>query len=144
MYLNHMNPKWTLSRDLIHWLPRSHFHVLALLHVHFTGLFRAAVPSGASTGKYEVLELRDDDKARYLGKGLYTIFVLRFNAKLLKCPCKYVVWMFTTVYFHCNLTQIWILRKSTIFNSLLIFLHFSLYQHYSSPSFCIYCQMWKG
>nr|ABF60009.1 enolase B [Acipenser baerii] len=34
------------------------------------GLFRAAVPSGASTGIYEALELRDGDKARYLGKGV--------------------------------------------------------------------------
>lgn len=34
------------------------------------GLFRAAVPSGASTGIYEANELRDGDKARYLGKGV--------------------------------------------------------------------------
>uniref|UniRef100_A0A8C5EIK9 phosphopyruvate hydratase n=1 Tax=Gouania willdenowi TaxID=441366 RepID=A0A8C5EIK9_GOUWI len=33
------------------------------------GLFRAAVPSGASTGIYEALELRDGDKGRYKGKG---------------------------------------------------------------------------
>jgi enolase len=31
---------------------------------------RAAVPSGASTGEHEAVELRDDDKARYLGKGV--------------------------------------------------------------------------
>ena len=31
---------------------------------------RAAVPSGASTGVYEALELRDGDKARYQGKGV--------------------------------------------------------------------------
>src|SRR5205809_8080612 len=31
---------------------------------------RAAVPSGASTGKHEALELRDADKSRYLGKGV--------------------------------------------------------------------------
>src|SRR5437868_3091782 len=31
---------------------------------------RAAVPSGASTGEHEALELRDADKARYLGKGV--------------------------------------------------------------------------
>ncbi len=30
---------------------------------------RAAVPSGASTGEYEAVELRDGDKKRYLGKG---------------------------------------------------------------------------
>jgi len=35
-----------------------------------TQLFRAAVPSGASTGIYEALELRDGDKARCLGKGV--------------------------------------------------------------------------
>ena len=35
---------------------------------------RAAVPSGASTGEHEAVELRDGDKSRYLGKGclLYT------------------------------------------------------------------------
>ena len=33
-------------------------------------LARAAVPSGASTGENEALELRDGDKSRYLGKGV--------------------------------------------------------------------------
>jgi len=33
-------------------------------------LGRAAVPSGASTGEHEALELRDNDKSRYLGKGV--------------------------------------------------------------------------
>ena len=31
---------------------------------------RAAVPSGASTGVHEAVELRDGDKERYLGKGV--------------------------------------------------------------------------
>jgi len=35
-----------------------------------SGRGRAAVPSGASTGEHEALELRDGDKARYLGKGV--------------------------------------------------------------------------
>lgn len=36
-----------------------------------SGFFgRAAVPSGASTGAYEAVELRDGDKSRYLGKGV--------------------------------------------------------------------------
>lgn len=35
------------------------------------GLFRAAVPSGASTGIYEALELRDGDQADYLGKSVH-------------------------------------------------------------------------
>lgn len=33
-------------------------------------LGRAAVPSGASTGKHEAVELRDNDKDRYMGKGV--------------------------------------------------------------------------
>jgi len=33
-------------------------------------LGRAAVPSGASTGEHEAVELRDGDKARYMGKGV--------------------------------------------------------------------------
>jgi enolase 1/2/3 len=33
---------------------------------------RAAVPSGASTGQFEAVELRDGDSARYLGKGVMT------------------------------------------------------------------------
>lgn len=35
-------------------------------------LGRAAVPSGASTGAFEAVELRDGDKGRYLGKGVQT------------------------------------------------------------------------
>lgn len=33
------------------------------------GVFRAAVPSGASTGIHEAVELRDGDKSAYMGKG---------------------------------------------------------------------------
>jgi enolase len=33
---------------------------------------RAAVPSGASTGEHEAVELRDGDAERYLGKGVLT------------------------------------------------------------------------
>ena len=33
------------------------------------GVFRAAVPSGASTGVHEALEMRDQIKADYVGKG---------------------------------------------------------------------------
>ena len=33
---------------------------------------RAIVPSGASTGVHEAVELRDGDKGRYLGKGTLT------------------------------------------------------------------------
>jgi len=34
------------------------------------GWGQAAVPSGASTGKFEALELRDSDPKRYAGKGV--------------------------------------------------------------------------
>lgn len=34
------------------------------------GLFRASVPSGASTGAHEAVELRDKDKSKYVGKGV--------------------------------------------------------------------------
>ncbi|RCH78867.1 hypothetical protein CU098_002218, partial [Rhizopus stolonifer] len=34
------------------------------------GVFRAAVPSGASTGIHEAIELRDGDKSQYMGKGV--------------------------------------------------------------------------
>src|SRR5579862_6670093 len=36
------------------------------------GFGRAAVPSGASTGAHEAVELRDGDKSRYGGKGVLT------------------------------------------------------------------------
>ncbi len=44
---------------------------------------RAAVPSGASTGSYEAIELRDGDKKRYLGKGVLKA-VDNVNTKLKK------------------------------------------------------------
>ncbi|MBW8713060.1 MAG: phosphopyruvate hydratase [Acidobacteria bacterium] len=46
-------------------------------------LGRAAVPSGASTGQREALELRDGDKKRYLGKGV-TKAVAHVNGELAK------------------------------------------------------------
>ena len=45
------------------------------------GSFRAAVPSGASTGIYEALEMRDKDPKAYHGKGEWfaEIFMHRMN-----------------------------------------------------------------
>jgi enolase len=40
------------------------------VHLNDGTMGRAAVPSGASTGEYEALELRDNDSQRYLGKGV--------------------------------------------------------------------------
>ena len=44
--------------------------VEADVHLEGGAWGRAAVPSGASTGEHEALELRDADKSRYLGKGV--------------------------------------------------------------------------
>ena len=46
------------------------------------GTFRASVPSGASTGAYEALELRDGDASRYCGKSI-TIAIDNIHDKLL-------------------------------------------------------------
>lgn len=43
--------------------------VEADVHLADGSIGRAAVPSGASTGEQEAVELRDNDKSRYLGKG---------------------------------------------------------------------------
>uniref|UniRef100_A0A2K5RXT5 phosphopyruvate hydratase n=1 Tax=Cebus imitator TaxID=2715852 RepID=A0A2K5RXT5_CEBIM len=48
------------------------------------GLFRAAVPSGASTGIYEALELRDNDKTHYMGKGLGANAILGVSLAICK------------------------------------------------------------
>jgi enolase len=47
---------------------------------------RAAVPSGASTGEHEALELRDGDKKRYLGRGV-TKAVGHINGEIAKAIC---------------------------------------------------------
>lgn len=41
------------------------------------GRFRAAVPSGASTGIHEAVELRDGDKNAYVGKGTLPFLFLQ-------------------------------------------------------------------
>ena len=40
------------------------------VHLSDQSTGRAIVPSGASTGEHEALEMRDGDKSRYLGKGV--------------------------------------------------------------------------
>jgi enolase 1/2/3 len=50
-------------------------------HVESGALGRAAVPSGASTGEHEALELRDGDKSRFGGKGVRTA-VANVNHKI--------------------------------------------------------------
>ena len=51
-----------------------------------SGFGRAAVPSGASTGVHEAVELRDGDKKRYLGKGVQNA-VANVNDKLGPAIC---------------------------------------------------------
>jgi enolase len=46
--------------------------VEAEVHLNDGTIGRAAVPSGASTGEHEAVELRDGDKERYVGKGVLT------------------------------------------------------------------------
>src|SRR5438067_881898 len=45
------------------------------VHLSDGGVGRAAVPSGASTGEYEAVELRDGDRKRYGGKGVRNAIV---------------------------------------------------------------------
>jgi len=58
------------AREILDSRGNPTLEVEALLESGVTG--RAAVPSGASTGEREALELRDGDPSRYLGKGVLT------------------------------------------------------------------------
>jgi len=51
------------------------------VHLEGGAIGRAAVPSGASTGEHEAVELRDGDKSRFLGKGVLKA-VENVNSKL--------------------------------------------------------------
>lgn len=57
-----------LAREILDSRGNPTVEVEVLTESGITG--RAAVPSGASTGKHEAVELRDNDSARYLGKGV--------------------------------------------------------------------------
>jgi enolase len=56
-----------VSREILDSRGNPTVEVDVTLECGVTG--RASVPSGASTGEHEALELRDGDKSRYLGKG---------------------------------------------------------------------------
>lgn len=65
----------TVEVDL--YTAKGDYHHVNIDRIEFyglTGRFRAAVPSGASTGIHEALELRDGDKANYVGKGKSSSF----------------------------------------------------------------------
>lgn len=57
-----------LGREILDSRGNPTLEVEVLLESGVVG--RAAVPSGASTGEHEAVELRDNDKSRYLGKGV--------------------------------------------------------------------------
>src|SRR5436190_11816667 len=57
-----------IAREILDSRGNPTIEVDCLLEDGVTG--RAAVPSGASTGEHEALELRDGDNARYRGKGV--------------------------------------------------------------------------
>src|SRR4030067_1780748 len=56
-----------MAREILDSRGNPTVEVDVTLESGFSG--RAAVPSGASTGEHEAVELRDGDKGRYLGKG---------------------------------------------------------------------------
>lgn len=63
-----MNIEKVIAREVLD--SRGNPTVEAEVHLDSGYVGRAIVPSGASTGAHETLELRDGDKGRYLGKGV--------------------------------------------------------------------------
>ncbi|MFC3833690.1 MULTISPECIES: phosphopyruvate hydratase [Deinococcus] len=63
-----MNIDKVIAREVLD--SRGNPTVEAEVHLDSGAMGRAIVPSGASTGTHEALELRDGDKNRYLGKGV--------------------------------------------------------------------------
>ena len=59
-----------VAREILDSRGNPTIEVEVLLESGATG--KAAVPSGASTGEREALELRDKDSSRYMGKGVLT------------------------------------------------------------------------
>ena len=57
-----------IGREILDSRGNPTVEVEVTLESGFSG--RAAVPSGASTGEHEAVELRDGEKSRYLGKGV--------------------------------------------------------------------------
>ncbi|MDH7482826.1 MAG: phosphopyruvate hydratase [Armatimonadota bacterium] len=60
--------EYVLAREILD--SRGNPTVEVEVHLDDGSIGRAAVPSGASTGAHEAVELRDGDKSRYLGKGV--------------------------------------------------------------------------
>jgi enolase len=60
--------EWVEAREILD--SRGNPTVEVEVHLESGWVGRAAVPSGASTGEHEAVELRDGDKSRYLGRGV--------------------------------------------------------------------------
>ena len=66
--MNYLEIEKVIGREILDSRGNPTVEVDVILESGFTG--RASVPSGASTGEHEALELRDGDKKRYGGKGV--------------------------------------------------------------------------
>ncbi|MBE7718513.1 MAG: phosphopyruvate hydratase, partial [Lacrimispora celerecrescens] len=66
--MNYLEIEKVIGREIID--SRGNPTVEAEVHLADGTIARGAAPSGASTGVFEALELRDGDKARYGGKGV--------------------------------------------------------------------------
>src|SRR3990172_4216489 len=60
--------EWVEGREVLDWRGNPTVEAEVMLGSGVIGW--AAVPSGASTGEHEAVELRDGDSKRYLGKGV--------------------------------------------------------------------------
>tara|TARA_B100000579_G_scaffold411641_2_gene402628 strand:- start:4077 stop:5351 length:1275 start_codon:yes stop_codon:yes gene_type:complete len=75
--------KEILSREILD--SRGNPTVECEIYLSDSSFGRSSVPSGASTGKHEAIELRDNDKKRYLGKGVLKAVknILNIKSKLI-------------------------------------------------------------
>ena len=66
--MNHLQIEKIIGREIMD--SRGNPTVEAEVYLCGGVMGRGTAPSGASTGEFEALELRDGDKGRYLGKGV--------------------------------------------------------------------------
>ncbi len=83
MEFNESNGNFEIERILAREILDSRGNPTVEVDVYTVGWFmgRASVPSGASTGRFEALELRDGDKSRFKGKGVLRA-VVNVNSKI--------------------------------------------------------------
>ena len=77
--MNYMEIEKVIGREILD--SRGNPTVEAEVYLADGTIVRGTAPSGASTGEFEALELRDGDKSRYLGKGV-TKAVANINGKI--------------------------------------------------------------